>query len=282
MFKESNKEYSLLQIYNNKEFVLVSAALQCWEKCEFTSAQLIHSALTWYFKNWTQLFIIKIILSKNTGWTPTDLLQQLADAVSRQCWHLGEIQAFFRGQTASLLDENMNINLPPMATKRAPVLRHLLRDLPMVLQVRLVADQPRESGSWGGNLLQLLEAQLRPAECFLWEGRWEVRVHSWVQCRPAASSSAPSPAGWCRRAAGQRGLPCSKVGACSGTSPGRQCPISQSESTRPSDASPGSCKHLSRAERVLTELERTIYSPGNTGPEVCFTPANVKAFLMLL
>lgn len=88
----------------------------------------------------------------------------------------------------------------------------------------------------------------------------------------------PSPVCWYRRPAVQRGIPCSKVGSSCGTFPGQQCPISQSEATRPSDVSPGSCKHLSRAETVHTELKITICSPWKHWPWDWFHPADGKGF----
>lgn len=117
-------------------------------------------------------------------------------------------------------------------------------------------------------------------------------LHSWIafiaKCKHLLllnyyfSALLPLPVCWYRRAAVQRGLPCSRVGWRCGTFPFRQCPISQSGATRRSDASPGSCKHLSRAEEGHTELKRTIIPPGNTGPEVRLTRADGKGFFTFL
>lgn len=92
------------------------------------------------------------------------------------------------------------------------------------------------------------------------------------------------PVCWYHRPAVQRGLPGSRVGSRCGTFPALRCPISQSEVTRPSDASSGSCKRLRRAQRVRAELAVQICTDwwkqpplptGSTGPGVWVTWWNV-------
>lgn len=107
-----------------------------------------------------------------------------------------------------------------------------------------------------------------------------LEIALFLTSRPDRRSSVrlPSPVCWYRRPAVQRGLPCSKVGSSCGTFPGQQCPISQSEATRPSDVSPGSCKHLSRAETAHTELKVTLCSPWKHWLWGWFHPADGKGF----
>lgn len=170
--------------------MLVYAALQ-WRKSVGLPTVNTDSLGQPDILNFTQLFFYKnrIIQSNSafsTGWEPTDLLQQV-DTIPWQRWHLGKIQPFVRGQTASLLYESrsMNVNRPRIGMKWAPVLLHLLWDLSIVLQICLVADQPSDSRSWAEHFLQLLETKLGSVERFLFcfKKQMKVSMHSWEQYR---------------------------------------------------------------------------------------------------